>query len=513
MSTSAGLLGALAAVTAVEWVAATLALGYLLLAIRQSAWCWSFAIASALLYLVVFARSGLYMQTALQVFYAAMAVYGWRTWSGTRDDAPIAITRWPARHHVLAWSAIVIVAAVSGALIAHQAADGWVPYLDAAIAWGSVLATWMVTRKILENWLYWIVLDAAMVALAAWQGLAATALLFTLYTLLAIRGYWQWRRDERARATQPAGQVTDWPAAEARVREALAAHAETAELAQAVLSPIDISLSNYAWSAHAGQRKRFVRLARPGTEEFGADLAAEARILHRVGEVGISPPVVLCDPSRRLLVTHWIEPVGEPSSFAEPAVVVTVGQALARLHALPVPRDLRVVRFDAQARMLEASLPATAYGSELLACANEMFARLDAAPTPLVLCHHDLHAENLLFDADDRLWLVDWEYAGLNDPVFDLASFASQCGLPDTATRALCAAYVQAGGVVDESRLELARWAFDYVEWLWYQGWSAAPNEGRGLREGARRAARIESSLRERASALLRCNNRGFSQY
>jgi nicotinamide mononucleotide transporter len=73
----------------------------------------------------------------------------------------------------------------------------WVPYVDAAIAWGSVLATWMVARKVLENWLYWVVLDFAMALLAAWQGLAATALLFLLYTALALRGYWQWRRDER----------------------------------------------------------------------------------------------------------------------------------------------------------------------------------------------------------------------------------------------------------------------------------------------------------------------------
>jgi len=198
------LTAAFSAVTAIEWVAAALALGYLLLAIRQNAWCWSFAIASALLYLVVFARSGLYMQAALQVFYAGMGVYGWRAWSGTRQSVPIAITRWPVGHHVLAWSAIAIVTVVNGALIARQTAGSWVPYADAAIAWGSVLTTWMVTRKILENWLYWIVLDAAMVALAAWQGLAATALLFTLYTLLAMRGYWQWRRDERAPARQPA---------------------------------------------------------------------------------------------------------------------------------------------------------------------------------------------------------------------------------------------------------------------------------------------------------------------
>jgi nicotinamide mononucleotide transporter len=198
------ILAAFAAVTPIEWVAAGLALGYLLLAIRQSAWCWSFAIASALLYLVVFARSGLYMQSALQVFYVGMGFYGWRSWSGTEQSAPIAISRWPARYHLLAWVGIALVTFVNGALIAQRAGTHWVPYVDAAIAWGSVLTTWMVTRKILENWLYWVVLDAAMAVLAAWQGLAATALLFVLYTLLALRGYWQWRRDEHAPSPQAA---------------------------------------------------------------------------------------------------------------------------------------------------------------------------------------------------------------------------------------------------------------------------------------------------------------------
>ena len=204
MSIAQNIVAAFAAVKPIEWVAAGLALGYLLLAIRQSAWCWSFSIVSALLYLVVFARSGLYMQAALQVFYVGMGLYGWRTWSGTAHSAPIAVSRWPARHHVLAWTGIAVVTAVNGALIAQRAGTDWVPYVDAAIAWGSVLTTWMVTRKILENWLYWIVLDAAMVVLAAWQGLAATAMLFALYTLLALRGYWQWRHDERTAAFDPA---------------------------------------------------------------------------------------------------------------------------------------------------------------------------------------------------------------------------------------------------------------------------------------------------------------------
>jgi nicotinamide mononucleotide transporter len=189
-------LGAFAAVPAIEWVAAGLALGYLGFAIRQSAWCWAFAVASAVLYLVVFARAGLVMQAALQVFYAGMSVYGWRAWRGSVSAAPLAVSRWTMRQHALAWAAIAVLALVNGSVIAREASS-WVPYFDAAIAWGSVLTTWMVARKVLENWLYWVVLDLAAALLAAWQGLAATALLFLLYTALALRGYWQWGRDAR----------------------------------------------------------------------------------------------------------------------------------------------------------------------------------------------------------------------------------------------------------------------------------------------------------------------------
>jgi len=193
-------LAAFAAVPAIEWVAAGLALGYLGFAIRQSAWCWAFSVASAVLYLVVFARAGLVMQAGLQVFYVGMSVYGWRSWHGSASRAPLAVSRWTAGQHALAWAAIAVFALVNGWVITRGAEASWVPYVDAAIAWGSVLTTWMVARKVLENWLYWVVLDFAMALLAAWQGLAATAVLFLLYTGLAVRGYWQWRRDEHLAA-------------------------------------------------------------------------------------------------------------------------------------------------------------------------------------------------------------------------------------------------------------------------------------------------------------------------
>jgi nicotinamide mononucleotide transporter len=207
LSVAGAMLDAFAAVPPVEWVAAGLALAYLLLAIRQNPWCWACAIASAVLYLSLFARAGLQMQAALQVFYIAMAVYGWRAWRGTAAAQPLAIGRWPLHRHAWAIAVVLVVAAVNGWLVARAAPPAMLPYVDAVIAWGSVLATWMVARKLIENWWYWIVLDLAAAVLFARQGLVVTALLFLLYTVLAFRGYLQWRMDERA-ATARAGAGT-----------------------------------------------------------------------------------------------------------------------------------------------------------------------------------------------------------------------------------------------------------------------------------------------------------------
>lgn len=304
---------------------------------------------------------------------------------------------------------------------------------------------------------------------------------------------------------------SEWTAAEHAARVALASHADTAALAAARLTPIDESLSNFAWHAVAdSQRQGFVRLARAGTEALGADLHAEAQILHLVSTAGIAPAVLRCDPSRRLLVTRWIEPASATPSADDPRTIVRVAAVMAQLHGLSVSPELRRIRFDEQARMLQADLSTTATLTELSDIAGQVFTQLTTAPGPAALCHHDIHAQNMVVDAADRLWLVDWEYAGLNDPVFDLASYASQCELAHDSRRLLCDAYAAAGGTVGQGRLELALWAFDYVQWLWYQGLQLSAREGHGLEEALRRSERIETTLLVRASGVLRCNNRAF---
>jgi nicotinamide mononucleotide transporter len=186
---------ALAAIPPAEWLAVLLAFGYLLLAVRQNAWCWACAIASSAIFLVLFARSGLVMQAALQVFYIAMGGYGWWSWRrGAGEGKGLAVSRWRLRRHVACIGVLLAVAALNGWIMA-RAQGGLVPYVDAFVAWVSVLATWMVARKVLENWLYWIVVDSVAVALYWSQGFHATSALYVVYVAIAVRGYVTWRRD------------------------------------------------------------------------------------------------------------------------------------------------------------------------------------------------------------------------------------------------------------------------------------------------------------------------------
>jgi thiamine kinase len=310
----------------------------------------------------------------------------------------------------------------------------------------------------------------------------------------------------------PEGQGQDLHRAEQAARAALRTDPATADLAEARFTPVPGGLSNHAWHVvtdHAGEY--FVRLARRYGEQLGADHAAECRVLEVTWRAGLSPPIVRCDPAARLLVTVWIDAphVGQP--LRSPTALSLVAQALATLHDLPVPRGLRTVRFDEQARALATAVPPDAVAGALALRAREVFARLRAADTSPVLCHHDLNPLNLLRDRDGRLWLVDWEYAGLGDPAIDLASFASQHGLGARQRTCLLDGYRRAGRTVVPARFDLARWAFDYVQWAWYRAALARPDAGleRALVEG--RVARLAVSLRRRATGLLRCNNAGFA--
>ena len=177
-----------------ELLAVSLALAYLVLAIRQNILCWPCAIGSAGIYIVLMALAGLYMESALQVFYIGMAAYGWYCWSrGGDGSGSLPITDWPPAFHLGPVLLIVLGSASSGFLLLRYT-DAAHPYLDSFTTWGSIVTTWLVARKILQNWHYWFVIDSVSVYLFVSRGLWMTAALFVFYLILIVLGYRAWRR-------------------------------------------------------------------------------------------------------------------------------------------------------------------------------------------------------------------------------------------------------------------------------------------------------------------------------
>jgi thiamine kinase len=310
----------------------------------------------------------------------------------------------------------------------------------------------------------------------------------------------------------PDAALFDAQAAEQAARAALRTDRATAALAELPFRPVPGGLSNFAWHV-AGARAAdcFVRYAGRYGEQLGADYTAECRVLELTARHGLSPPLVRCDPDARLLVTRWIESprVGRP--LRDVATLGLVAQTLASLHELPPPRETRSVRFDERAQALESAFQPDTTARSLRGLARDVFDLLRAeAPKP-VLCHHDLNPPNVLLDGDGRLWLVDWEYAGLGDAAIDLASFANQHGLDARQRARLLDGYRHAGRTLEPTRFDLARWAFDYVQWAWYRAALARPDAGLVAEVARGHVARLGMSLRRRASGVLRCNNAAFT--
>ncbi len=182
----------------VEALAAILAIIYLLLAVQQDVKCWSAAILSSTLYFYVMYSAGLYMEAYLQIFYIIMAIYGWSQWYKPKSEEQVFVVRtWKINQHFLAIFLIVIMAYLSGSILNIYTSAAF-PFIDSLTTWGAIFATYMVAKKLLENWVYWFVIDSISVMLFMSRGLILTSLLFFIYLFIIYFGYKKWTkaRDE-----------------------------------------------------------------------------------------------------------------------------------------------------------------------------------------------------------------------------------------------------------------------------------------------------------------------------
>jgi nicotinamide mononucleotide transporter len=201
-----GLLRQLLETSAAEFVSVATGIVYVLLVVRQSRWCWVFGAVSSGILVVLAAEARLPMQAALQGAYVLMAIYGFWRWSRTSRSAGAAgsasrIVAWPARKHLVSCAAIAVVALLLGPQVSAFTGSAW-PRLDLAVMAGGLLTTWMVARLLLENWLYWIVIDAVSIFLYAAQGLAFVAMLYGAYLVISVSGYFSWRARMRLQRSE-----------------------------------------------------------------------------------------------------------------------------------------------------------------------------------------------------------------------------------------------------------------------------------------------------------------------
>lgn len=188
----------LTAYSSIELAAVGLAVCYLILAARNNRYCWYAAFVSSALFVAVLWNAKLLMDAALNIYYVVMAVYGWFCWKENRANqaevGSLSITQYSIRFHLTAVCIVLLLSFVTGTLLTRFSEAAF-PYLDSLTTWGALLATWLLARRVLENWLYWIFLNSISVYLYWYKDLHFTMALFVFYVMMSVYAFLYWGRE------------------------------------------------------------------------------------------------------------------------------------------------------------------------------------------------------------------------------------------------------------------------------------------------------------------------------
>ena len=186
--------------TPLETLAAVFGAVSVFLSVRENVWSWPTAIVNVTLYIFVFLSAKLYADMALQAVYILISVYGWHQWlHGGAGRTALPVTRATRR---LA-AGLVGIAAVSVLILGTvlgRYTDAALPWLDSTTTVTSLVAQWMMAKKILENWLVWVAVDVVYIGMFLYKSLALTALLYAVFLVLSATGYVQWKRSLGSKA-------------------------------------------------------------------------------------------------------------------------------------------------------------------------------------------------------------------------------------------------------------------------------------------------------------------------
>ncbi|MEO7087048.1 MAG: nicotinamide riboside transporter PnuC [Gemmatimonadaceae bacterium] len=172
----------------------------MLLSVRENIWSWPTALVNVALYFALFSTAGLYSDMGLQLVYFVLSLYGWYEWLyGGKGKTALVVSRTPLRVWIILGAIGVVLWAALGAVTSrvHGVA---LPYVDAATTTVSLLAQWMMTRKLLENWTVWVAVDVVYICMFIFKGLYLTAANYAVYLVLAVLGHFTWKRSLAAAA-------------------------------------------------------------------------------------------------------------------------------------------------------------------------------------------------------------------------------------------------------------------------------------------------------------------------
>lgn len=227
--------------------------------------------------------------------------------------------------------------------------------------------------------------------------------------------------------------------------------------------------TNESWLVRGNAGAFVVRLSNTAEASLQIDRRSEATVLEVVARSGIGPEVIRCDPPRHLLVTRYAGETWSDWDAVQPENIKRIAQLLRLLHSLPPPQGIRQVDLlavvDGYLETLDQHGIRNVAGSPALrtrAREAAVMLREDSHPR---LCHNDVHALNIIDDG--ALRLIDWEYAGLGERFFDLASICVYHRYDLQQRELLLQSYDQAMQDASWHRLKLSCWLFDYVRELW----------------------------------------------
>ncbi|MFT6260912.1 MAG: nicotinamide mononucleotide transporter [Crocinitomicaceae bacterium] len=192
-----GAISAAQAMSYWEVIAVVLGIAYIVLAMRQNSLCWYAAFGSTGIYTWLFFDVSLLMESALSFYYLIMAVYGWYVWNKTPNASntsnTLPVTTWNVKQHTLTILGVFALTFISGYLLSNHT-GAVMPYLDSFTTWGAVITTYMVAKKVLENWIYWIVINTLAIYLYVDRELYLTSALMASYVVLSVVGFNAWNK-------------------------------------------------------------------------------------------------------------------------------------------------------------------------------------------------------------------------------------------------------------------------------------------------------------------------------